>query len=358
MRSEISLYRTACVASSGGTRRRDAHRSRPPRSPPSSERPGPRLGAVDQLVEPVRDAEPHPRRGGRGRQFVGRSHWRRSCRRSRKITRSQSCGHLVHVVRGEDDRDPVLVATAADEVADLVRRCPGRATPSARPGARPSAGRGTPWPASPASSGRPRGPSICPPPQVPDPEPVEQFPVRSFRSPAGHAVQPPEDVEVLGDREPPGQPGIGAGDSPTCARIFAAWPASDLPKYGSRPTSASACSAASGSSSSCRRRWARASQAPRLGPARRRADRPPSSASDPDKPSSARPPPARARRLGRSHRGRSCGSSTATERQGGCRGVPDDPADPSNPEHTRSPSGSRRGNAPHHPGDREPAIRG
>ena len=191
------------------------------------------------------------------------------------------------------------------------------------------------WPAE--------SPSICRPRRSQTPNRVEQLPDAVAALAGVQAVQPREDVEVLGDRQPSGQPRVGAGEAHLCRGSPTGGRPATYRSTGSRPTSASACSAASGSSSSCRRRWARASRAPRPGPARRRADRRRSSAAGRDRPSSARPPPARARRLGRSHRGRSCGSSTAPERQGGCGGVPDDPADPVQSRHTRSPSGLRRG---------------
>ncbi len=112
-------------------------------------------------------------------------------------------GDLIHVVRREDDGNPLLVATAPDEGADLdgdIRVEGGRRLVQQRD-PRPGEER--------LGQHHPRGltgrePLDLPTAQVPDPKLCQQL--LDSRAPlaALEPVQPTEDIQVLGDRQPAG----------------------------------------------------------------------------------------------------------------------------------------------------------
>ena len=74
---------------------------------------------ADQVGQTLRDGEPNPRGGGRGRELLWRPH-RGDLAAVEEEHSVTNLGHLVHVVRSVQDRDPGPVPLFANKIADLV----------------------------------------------------------------------------------------------------------------------------------------------------------------------------------------------------------------------------------------------
>ena len=205
--------------------------------PSSSElaQPG-RRDVVEELIEALGDPEPDAGRCDRRGQLVGPPAGGDPAT-VEEDDPVADLRDLVHVMRGEDDRDPFLVALPADEVADLdgdVRVERGRRLVQERDLRPGQEGLGQHHPRGLAGG----EPLHRPSPQIPDAEPREQVPAPLRSLASIEAVQPAEDIQVLGDGQPPRQLRIGAGKAHLGEDLGAGRPPATCRNTGSLRTSA------------------------------------------------------------------------------------------------------------------------